>query len=64
MEKIYPVEGAAIYEAIGKEVWMTDTDGYQTMIESKPSYDSALKAAYRWQKKENKAASKNNKLKR
>ncbi len=52
---IAPVKGAAVYEAFGKEVWMTDTDGNSSMIDMKKDYESAKKAAIKWQIKENKA---------
>jgi hypothetical protein len=54
-EKIKPVDGAAMYEAIGNEVWMTDTEGWQNCIDEKPTNEAAEKCAQKWQEKENKA---------
>lgn len=65
-EEINPVDGAAHYFAafdVNKKpyVWMRDTDGYETAIESAKTIDIARKKAAKWQKKENETVLKNKK---
>lgn len=52
------VVGAASYFALGVSVWMRDTEGYESIIETKGSSTAALNAAKRWQENENKAVTK------
>ena len=50
---VHPVPGAARYWASRRDVWMEDTEGYTTCIQSCRSEEGAINAAERWQKKEN-----------
>jgi hypothetical protein len=53
-----PLVGAATYYAHGCDVYMESTDDHVSMIDTKKSNEAALKAAKRWQEKENKAVAK------
>lgn len=52
---IAPVKGAASYRAYDCDVYMTDTDGYESHIQQCRSAETAIKAAMRWQRLENRA---------
>ena len=52
---------AATYRAVGDKVWMKDTEGFDNHIQTCRTAEAALKAAEKWQKKENAAVAKANK---
>lgn len=67
-DQVKPVDGAAYYFAALDQgnkpfVWMRDTDGYETAIESAKTIESARKKAAKWQQKENKTVLKNKEAK-
>ena len=59
--RIKPVPGAASYWAEHTEVLMRCTSGYLSAIQTCRSHEMAIKAAERWQKKENAAVTRANK---
>lgn len=61
IEYTAPVKGAAEYKATGNNVWMIDTDGFESVIEVRATPAAAITAANKWQKMENKSVLKSQK---
>lgn len=64
MKQVKPVKGAADYTTSFSEgkwrIWMTDTDGHTSAIDTALNEVSAWKKTDKWQKKENEAVLKSN----